>query len=302
MGGTTGIEWTDATLNPFTWRCTPVSDECDNCYALALTNRWQGAGAFTSAPPVLRPGRLLLPWTDPKMRAGKRIFFVSMSDPFHDGIAVPDLALAWAVMAADGTHIYQVLTKRHGPMRARLASLAFRNAVLEALGRLAALAAGRRLTPARRRILGDIEAARASFTWPLPNVWLGVSAGTQRWADIRIPALLQTPAAVRFVSAEPLLGPLILRRYLAPDKTRAGRPGLDWVIGGGESGPGARPMDLAWMQAIRSQCDEASAAIFVKQLGAVWARGRPGADPKGSNWETWPGALRVRQFPAARAA
>jgi protein gp37 len=119
--------------------------------------------------------------------------------------------------------------------------------------------------------------------WPLPNVWLGVSVENQHFADERIPLLLQTPAAVRFISAEPLLGPVDLGRWTTGCRSAAGHDdcvacgmgkrldGLDWVIVGGESGPGSRPFDLAWARSIVQQCRAAGVACFVKQLG--WTNG-----------------------------
>jgi hypothetical protein len=130
------------------------------------------------------------------------------------------------------------------------------------------------------------------------GVWLGVSAEDQKWAGIRIPALMATPAAVRFVSAEPLLGWI----DLAFDRECGDPPHLycpevpDWIIVGGESGPGARPMELAWAREIVGQCRQAGIAPFVKQIGSV--RGRElGAGPKGGDWDDWPADLRVREFP-----
>jgi len=148
--------------------------------------------------------------------------------------------------------------------------------------------------------------------WPsdLFNVHLGVSVEDQKWADIRIPALLDTPAAVRWISAEPLLGPLDLIEYLEPAttcpwSTCAGHhPGLNWVVVGGESGPGARYMDLDWVRGVVEQCRAAKVPVFVKQLGSQWASAagatmpednRP--DPKGGNWDHWPADLCVREYP-----
>jgi protein gp37 len=255
LSGQTGIDWCDATLNPWTWRCTPVSEECSACYAKALTNRWQGAGAFTSGPPVLRPGRLLLPWTDPQFREARRIFLVSMSDPFHGGIGAQDQALVFAMMAADRRHIYQVLTKRPGVMQSRLAGREFPRMVRDALRTLAAMAASVRMPPARHRILADLaEAARAP--WPLPNVMLGVSAGNDHWARVRLPVLRATPAAARFVSAEPLIGPVT-----------ADLAGIAWLICGGESGPRYRPMNPGWARSLRDQCQAQEVAFWFKQVG-----------------------------------
>jgi hypothetical protein len=177
----------------------------------------------------------------------------------------------------------------------------------EAIGQ-AENAVGRQLVP-------QAEDEYLPGLWPLPNVWLGVSAEDQQRADERIPDLLATPAAVRFVSAEPLLGPLDLRRWLehscsicrtfgVEDVTRCG-PRIDWVIVGGESGHGARPCDLAWIRSIVEQCRDAGVACFVKQLGADPIDGLAGCSVwqgtrKGSDMADWPDDLRVREFPEVR--
>jgi protein gp37 len=205
-------------------------------------------------------------------------------------------------MAATPQHTYQVLTKRHGRMRSLLQMGEFFHLVLE-------------------------EAVEAlglpGIPWPLPNVWIGVSVEDQKRADLRIPALLDTPASVRFLSCEPLLGPVDLTSWIGclhdslsssmtgemgtcghcaatasalktGDATRPLGPGLHWVIVGGESGPGARPMDLAWARALVQGCRHAGVPVFVKQLGSVWARHGKGGDP-----DTWPTDLSVRKYPAS---
>jgi protein gp37 len=132
--------------------------------------------------------------------------------------------------------------------------------------------------------------------WPLPNVHLGVSVEDQHWADIRIPALLNTPAAIRFISAEPLLGHV----RLAPGWL-LGNPRLDWVIAGGESGPGARPCELDWLWSLRAGCATTGVPFFCKQLGSVLGR-QLGAGAKGGDWDRWPEDLRVREFPRSAEA
>jgi protein gp37 len=231
-----------------------------------------------------------------------------MSDLFHEDVADDFIDRVFAVMVFAEQHRFQVLTKRPERM------LAYLNALMGRWG----------------------EAA----DWPLLNIWLGVSTEDQPTADERIPLLLQTPAAVRFISAEPLLGPINLSRYLVPPMhvtwgntdlppaererpstedvqavsqlARAaarmqGQAYLDWVIVGGESGPGARPMDVAWARSLVQQCRAAGVACFVKQLGAkpvertngvvtwpdVELRDRKGGDPS-----EWPVDLRVREFPS----
>ena len=255
MSNNTGIEWTDATWNPVTG-CTEVSPGCDHCYAKTFAERWRGTPGhyFQQGFDVqLRPDKLDLPM---RWRRPRRIFVNSMSDLFHD--AVPDdyIAQVFAVMAAAAQHTFQVLTKRHARMR----SLVSRG-LLD---------------------LTDDVAYGMGFKvmrWPLPNVWLGVSAETQQWADIRIPALLDTPAAVRFVSAEPLLGPIDLRESFAKWVPAIDHPRwtpepmrdvLHWVIVGGESGHGARIMSPDWARDIRDQCISAGVAFLFKQWGS-WA-------------------------------
>lgn len=151
-------------------------------------------------------------------------------------------------------------------------------------------------------------------------VWLGVSVEDQKRAELRIPALIQTPAAVRFLSCEPLLGPVDLSPWLGSRHQCPGEltppgngparvhtvdcctnPALDWVIIGGESGPSARPMHPDWARALLDQCQADGVAVFVKQLGAVWARHHH-TDPRGTTWSRWPQVLRVRDYPQAGAA
>ena len=267
------IEWTEASWNPVTG-CTKVSAGCDHCYAETFAERWRGIPGhhFENGFDVtLRPERLEQPlhWKRPR-----RIFVNSMSDLFHESVPTAHIAAVFDVMRQTPQHTYQVLTKRHARMRS--------------LARTAAFGEG----------------------WPLPNVWLGVSVEDQQWADIRIPALLETPAAVRFISAEPLLGPVGLRpgEWIPPigggprvnlvRPWKAPGPSLDWVIVGGESGPGARRMTEGWARFLVEQCQDTGTAIFVKQLGSVLGR-RLGAGPKGGDWDAWPEDLRIRQFPAA---
>jgi protein gp37 len=288
------IEWTGATWNCVTG-CTKISDGCTHCYAETFAERWRGIPGhhFENGFDVtLRPERLDQPlrWTRPR-----RIFVNSMSDLFHD--AVPDAFIAemFSVMARAHWHTFQVLTKRHGRMRSLLSRPSFRD-------NLAHLA-----------------------PWPLPNVHLGVSVEDQHWADIRVPALLGTPAAVRFLSCEPLLGPVDLHGEpwlgcdeAGPALTHRGvstqtdygtgieydcehEAGIDWLIIGGESGPGARPMEIDWARLIVRQCSEWSVPVFVKQLGSVLGR-ELGAGPKGGDWDRWPEDLRIRQFPRVPSA
>jgi protein gp37 len=259
--GATTIEWTDDTWNPVTG-CTKVSPGCDNCYAETIARRFAGTAAFPRGFEVtLHPERLDAPlsWRKPR-----RVFVNSMSDLFHD--AVPDefIARVWAVMAATPQHTYQVLTKRHGRMRSLLRSEAFKIAV------------------GLQYVFGaDVpDDAQAGLAWPLPNVWVGVSVEDQKCADLRIPALLDTPAAVRFLSCEPLLGLVDIED--AVNRINLSNIGLHWVIVGGESGPGARPMHPDWARHLRDQCKAAGIAFHFKQRGA-WTWSRP-ADWPVQDW------------------
>lgn len=265
MSGTTSIEWTDRTWNPVTG-CTKVSPGCDRCYAETIARRFAGTPAFPNGFSVtLHQQRLDAPL---RWRKPARVFVNSMSDLFHDGVPDQYIAEVFAVMAATPRHTYQVLTKRHARMRSLLSAGHFRDRVAAELDAI------------------NDSSWRARLGWPLPNLWCGVSAEDQHRAELRIPALLATPAAVRFVSAEPLIGPIDLH-------DRWGR--LDWVIVGGESGPGARRMDPDWAAALVGRCRELGVAPFVKQLGSAHGPGK-GGDPA-----RWPTGLRVREFPTRTA-
>lgn len=255
MSDKTGIEWTEATWNPLTG-CTKVSPGCDHCYAESIAHRFDGTPAYPNGFAVtLRPERLDQPL---RWRRPRRIFVNSMSDLFHDQVPDEYIAHVFAVMAAARRHTFQVLTKRHARMRSLLASVEFR-----------ALVEGHLLRYADPTRGGNIPTGPwdGPEWWPLWNVWLGVSTENQQWADIRIPALLDTPAAIRFISAEPLLGPIDLHT----DPIAVGAPfwgsQLDWVITGGESGPGAMPAHPDWFRSLRDQCQAAGVAYLHKQHG-----------------------------------
>lgn len=267
MADRTSIEWTrgddgspGSTWNPVTG-CDKVSPGCDHCYALTLAERFRGTPGhyFEHGFDVqLRPDKLDQPlrWNRPR-----RVFVNSMSDLFHKDIPDEYIAKVFAVMALAPQHTFQVLTKRHARMRSLLTSRTFAHTVAE---------------QGREHFAGDapswLQVGAMLGGDPLPNVWLGVSAEDQKWSDIRIPALLDTPAAVRFVSAEPLLGPVDLGdcggyEAVSPDPDPS-RTYLDWVICGGESGPGARPMHPGWARTLRDQCEVSGTAFLFKQWGA----------------------------------
>ena len=291
MGDNTGIEWTDATWNPVTG-CTKVSPGCDNCYAETLAERFRGVPGHhyqNGFDLQLRPELLDRPL---RWRRSRRIFVNSMSDLFHADVPDEYIAKVFAVMALAHQHTFQLLTKRHGRMRSLLNG-DFRSQVAEEMTEL--IAAGKKIDGppiVLDRTDPHSDAVRAPgnvwgpAVWPLPNVWLGVSVEDQQWADIRIPALLGTPAAVRFLSMEPLLGPVDLSRLLDPERDCAcsvpamegagqhaakcpcvTQPEIDWVIVGGESGHGARPMHPNWVRDLRNQCTRASVPFLFKQWG-----------------------------------
>ncbi|SIF58354.1 DUF5131 family protein [Mycobacteroides abscessus] len=255
MGDKTRIEWADATWSPVTG-CTRVSNGCLNCYIERSTpiriagRKFDGEGIGSSLAVQLHPNRLDWPL---RKRDGKKIFVCSQADLFHSDVPDEYIAKVFAVMALAPHHTFQVLTKRHDRMRSLLNSAYF----LQAVGRVWAEPPSDWPLPRDWRVP----------VWPLPNVWLGVSAEDQKRADLRIPALLHTPAAVRFVSAEPLLGPIDLHGDPIGKDSVFWIGHLDWVIAGGESGPGARPMHPDWARSLRDQCVAAGVPFLFKQWG-----------------------------------
>jgi len=275
MSALSTIEWTDRTWNPVRG-CSVVSPGCANCYAMKFAHRFSGGGKpyegltkQTKAGPQWT-GKVTLveaALTEPlRWKKPQRVFVNSMSDLFHE--AVPDefIDRVFAVMALAPQHTFQILTKRPKRMRAYLGTEELRpNAVADVIG------FEHEDLRTARALIGQVYGSGISVPkrWPLPNVWLGVSCEDQQRADERIPHLLKTPAAVKFVSAEPLLGPVDLSIYLATGWTE---PPFDdvvnWVIVGGESGPGARRCDVAWIRQVVLHCADYATPVFVKQLGS----------------------------------
>jgi protein gp37 len=289
----TKIEWSDMVWNPVTG-CTKVSPGCDHCYAETFAERWRGVPGHPYEQGFdlkLWPERLDMPL---RWRKPRRVFVNSMSDLFHQGVPDEYIAKVFAVMAEAPWHTFQVLTKRPG----RMASLLSRPEFPKLMNRAAC----------EFPDLGyPLREDGWHGEWPLRNVWLGTSVESQKWADVRVPLLLKTPAAVRFLSCEPLLGPVDLG-LSHPGFPYIGSMGgdwleqnrLDWVIVGGESGPGARPMDLEWVRSLVGQCRAAGVAAFVKQLGAHPYQGDLPwlcRSSKGGAPDEWPADLRVREFP-----
>lgn len=310
MSAVTSIEWTDVVWNPVTG-CSKVSAGCRHCYAEAVANRFWGARKFTDVQ--CHADRLEQPlhWKQPR-----RIFVNSMSDLFHEDVPDEFIASVYAVMVSGYWHVYQTLTKRPERRKYLLNAPSFREWVeIKAAKRINALRGPHSLNATSNLAAWNRDAAG--------NIHEGVSIEDQGTADERIPILLQTPAAVRWVSAEPLLGPVDLERggfalhRAVPSPSGKSWPGLDWVVVGGESGPGARPCDLVWIRSIVGQCKEAGVPCFVKQLGALCKSSMPSKptnkecrefiddvralqgriDRKGANIEAFPADLRVRQWP-----
>jgi protein gp37 len=266
MSDKTGIEWTDATWNPVTG-CTKVSQGCKHCYAERVFPRayskdrvlqhYHELSVPIERPRVFtdvrcQPERLDRPlhWRKPR-----RIFVNSMSDLFHADVPDEFIDQVFETMAHCPNHIFQILTKRPERMRDFL-------------------------THAHSQIPRRSQGYSARWS----NVWLGVSVEDQGTADERIPLLLETPSAIRFLSCEPLIRAIDISAWLkdgAPSRSqvdgpcgmhylRHGAPQLDWIIAGGESGPGARPAHPDWFRSLRDQCSAAGVPFFFKQWGQ-WA-------------------------------
>ncbi|MEE8551434.1 MAG: phage Gp37/Gp68 family protein [Gemmatimonadota bacterium] len=276
------IEWTDAVWNPVVG-CSPVSSGCFRCYAAkeairlagnphpAVRSAYEGTSEMRGTGPGRRavftgvvrclPERLEQPM---RWRKPRRVFVNSMSDLFHPDVPFEFIDQVFAVMGITPQHTYQILTKRPERMAEYMTEWASPGAIAAETG---SGCDGNRSWPFIRP---DDLAAR----WPLPNVWLGTSVEDQAAADERVPYLLSTPAAVRFLSCEPLLGAVFLDEWLL--ESEPPHPpvvdGLHWIIVGGESGPGARPCSVAWVRDLVDQGRFAGVPTFVKQMGR-WIAG-----------------------------
>jgi protein gp37 len=349
MSAATSIEWTERTWNPVRGCSMAKGSEdggCLNCYAAQQAARnlpamrspttgkpfavFRESGPRWTGDVELIPSALAAPlgWRKPQ-----RVFVNSMSDLFHEALPTPAIDSVFAAMVLAPQHTFQILTKRADRMRRYMEALS-----KDPADRLAAAALhnfGEEAEPLVANIVNgcswwatqpprSVPLDGSVPLWPLPNVWLGVSVENQKTADERIPLLLQTPAAVRFVSYEPALEPVSFQRWMGQEHGRRhiGLPaGLHQIIVGGESGAHARPFDLLWARSVVRQCNEAGVACFVKQMGGfalvpavrqshfdyreaagfrdyneqrwrVLFRNR-----KGGNMAEWPKDLRVREFP-----
>lgn len=253
------IAWTDTTWNPLAG-CTRKSAACRQCYAETATAEsardggWgQGFAELGDSGPAwtgkiaLREDRLRFPLglEDPC-----RIFVNSLSDLFHESLDTEIIDKIFAVMAAAPRHVFQVLTKRPKTMQPYLADASTPGRIERHMAALGGVAA-------------KIDA------WPLPNVWIGVTAENQKEADRRIPLLLTSPAAVRFVAAEPLLEALDLKpgTWLKAEAGDVASPRLDWIVAGGEIGTGAKPCHPDWARSLRDQCTRAETPFFWAHWG-----------------------------------
>jgi protein gp37 len=295
MAGKSPIEWTEHTWNPIVG-CSIVSPGCTNCYAMKMARRIEAMGVvnhYNGCTKVVNgnavwTGKLALASDDillqPLRRKKPTTYFVnSMGDLFHEDAPDEWIDLTLAIGALCPQHTLQILTKRADRMRAYMTTPHRKRIIAERAMDVAnklAHVAGHRARPSL-----DHFSACFAGSGPFPNIWLGVSTERQQEADERIPHLLQTPAAVRFISAEPLLGPINLLDTIArwqdsPETqrawvdgrsaTRVGEQLINWVIVGGESGPAARPMHPAWARSLRDQCEVAGVKFFFKQWGC-WA-------------------------------
>ncbi|ROZ80912.1 phage Gp37/Gp68 family protein [Pseudomonas neustonica] len=326
MADKTGIEWTDATWNPIRG-CSRVSEGCRNCYAEGVAKRFSGPGMPYEGL-IAKGGqwngkvRVVESAFDQPLRWVKprRIFVNSMSDLFHEDVPFDVIAMIFSIMSVTTRHTYQILTKRPERM------LAFFEWACDGLDypfRIAeAWPPGLEWKPAGG---GRGGYDNCGPNWPYENVWLGVSVEDQATADARIPLLLEAPAAVRWISAEPLLGPVnlpfvnfwcsvcggtgMLGRFPGGACTRCAGRGeipaistdprlgmpstpmrrIDWVVAGGESGPKARPMHPEWAGVLRDQCVGAGVPFLFKQWGEWAPRG-----PAVMGYPSVEGVLRIR--------
>lgn len=270
--GKSKIEWTEYSWNPVTG-CTPVSEACEHCYAQRMAKRLAGRCGYPADDPfrvTLHPERLTEPL---KWKKPRKVFVCSMGDLFHEDVPDEFVYDIWDTMVKNKQHIFLLLTKRPDRMKSFIEKVMVN-----------------RMDYADT--WGNAPEGKTLREWakkPIKNIWLGVTAENQARADERIPILLQIPAAVRFVSVEPMLGPVDLTNIRFDRWTTVNTlegcgmttgPGpvgqsipnfycekVHWVICGGETGPGARPVHPDWVRTLRDRCQEAGVPFFFKQWG-----------------------------------
>lgn len=304
MSTTSTIEWTETTWNPVTG-CDRISPGCDNCYALTLAKRLKAMGSpkyqVDGDPRTSGPGFGVTvhddAMTEPlSWRIPRTVFVNSMSDLAHARVNRKAQARIWAVMALTGRHQYQVLTKRPQRLARLLADPVFVREVGEQatdiIGHTPPHLGRWRLDLGGQRLAGDSGHGDSWTTtdtddgtlwtppWPLPNVWVGTSIETDDYTW-RADEIRQAPAAIRFLSLEPLLGPLPTLELI----------GIHWVIAGGESGPRHRPVDLAWVRDIRDRCGDQHVPFFFKQVGGRTPKAG-GRHLDGRTWSQFPAVTR----------
>lgn len=297
----TKISWTHdhkTGVKGHTWNpirgCTLVSEGCRNCYAMRQAARWTGKGDPYEGLAKMTPKGPR--WTNKVMfvekhlydplrwKKSSRIFVNSMSDLFHEKVEAEWICRIFAVMLLADHHQFQVLTKRPADMRKFMGSPLMILSVAHEVARICLET--KRLNPW----------INATIPWPPPNVWLGVSCEDQESANARIPLLMKTRAQVRFLSCEPLIGPIDLHPFLfvgegAAEYTGSPSGYIQWVIAGCESGIGARPMNEDWVRQIRDDCGRAKVAFFYKQKLEDGAKVEtPVLD--GKQWVEYPGEVK----------
>lgn len=286
--GKTSIEWTSRSWNPIRG-CSIVSSGCKNCYAMNFATRFAAKGeayeglAYRNSSGAHWTGEVKFiekHLADPlKVRKPTKWFVNSMSDLFHESIPDEWIDKIFAVMSLASQHTFQVLTKRPERM------LIYMQRLSKSINPLEDTARSMGYTFKFENF--------SLLPWPIPNIHLGVSVEDQKTADERIPFLFETPAAVRWVSAEPLLGSVEITQYLHDSNcdfkseaiclcSNPREVSVDWVVVGGESGPRARGCDLDNLKLIVEQCKAASVPVFVKQLGAHPFQTRPAEGRDGS--------------------
>lgn len=328
MSQATSIEWCDVSSNPVkfrdaatgkdVWACVKHSPGCKNCYAEAIANRFDRGGPFT---------RTVMDGVQPHLcehevrsilrkrsLAGKRVFIGDMTDVFGEWVTDRMLDTLFCAMAIRTDVTFQVLTKRADRLEAYMRTPERKRTIASCTMQLSNMLASQEQSHAARLKLTDFDRAfLESGTGPFPNIWIGVSVEDQQRADERVPCLLRTPAAVRFLSVEPLLGPVNFGTWLNnpvvvghpafrgdPNRPAVADPLLHWVIVGGESGPDARPLNPKWARSLRDQCQTAGVAFYLKQMGSL-VEG-PGlklirTSGKGGGLQDIPEDLRIREFP-----
>jgi protein gp37 len=300
----TKIGWTDYSVNPIRavyhgkpgWACTKISPGCAHCYSETLNQRWGTKLPYKDA------ANQDVDWTlhekdldaIVRLKDPSKIFVGDMTDLFHARVPNEWLDQIFSVFASCPAHVFQILTKRADRMFQYLTEIRHR---------LPPAGQGRCTggPPFCRSIKTDGCDHTVGFCgapWPLPNVWVGVSCENQRLANERIPYLQQTPAAVRFLSIEPILGEIDLNRggftLLRSIQSPCGKKyaGMDWVIIGGETGSGFRPMKLEWLESLVGQCQATGVKVWVKQDSAL----RPGQQGR------IPDQLWIQEFPHIQGA